>query len=135
MTENLKCPFCNAELQTHTMTPGRTLICVNKGCPVDSVVMKHIVWQALIDGKKAQRQLRTEKDRCVKKIKAIRFEIHNCLYEIHVRDYKIETLQEKLSQAQDVLNYAIGVLDNMSAIGIGGVDMEIIKIKEMAGIK
>lgn len=54
MTDKLHCPFCGAELQTHTMTPGRTLICVNKGCPVDSVVMKRIIWQTLIDGKKAQ---------------------------------------------------------------------------------
>ena len=36
-------------------------------------------------------------------------------------------------KAQDALNYAIGVLDNLTEIG--GVDMEIIKIKKMAGIK
>lgn len=36
-------------------------------------------------------------------------------------------------KTQDALNYAIGVLDNLTEIG--GVDMEIIKIKEMAGIK
>ena len=36
-------------------------------------------------------------------------------------------------KARDALDYAIGVLDNL--IEIGGVDMEIIKIKEMAGIK
>lgn len=36
-------------------------------------------------------------------------------------------------KAQDTLNYAIGVLDNLTEIG--GVDMEIIKIKKMAGIK
>ena len=107
--------------------------CINPRCAWFMWSFPWEIWHALIDGKKAQRQLRTEKDRCVKKIKAIRFEIHNCLYEIHVRDYKIETLQEKLSQAQDALNYAIGVLDNLTEIG--GLDMEIIKIKEMAGIK
>ena len=58
MTDKLNCPFCGEKLQTHTMTPGRILICVNKGCPVDSVVMKRIVWQALIDGKKAQDALK-----------------------------------------------------------------------------
>lgn len=36
-------------------------------------------------------------------------------------------------KAQDALNYAISVLANLTEIG--GVDMEIIKIKEMAGIK
>lgn len=35
-------------------------------------------------------------------------------------------------KARDALNYAIGVLDNLTEIG--GVDMEIIKIKKMAGI-
>lgn len=35
-------------------------------------------------------------------------------------------------KARDTLNYAIGVLDNLTEIG--GVDMEIIKIKKMAGI-
>lgn len=58
MTDSIKCPFCGEKLQTHTMTPGHTLICVNKGCPVDSVVMKRIVWQALIAGKKAQDALK-----------------------------------------------------------------------------
>ena len=36
-------------------------------------------------------------------------------------------------KARDALDYAIGVLDNLTEIG--GVDMEIIKIKKMAGIK
>ena len=36
-------------------------------------------------------------------------------------------------KAQDALDYAISVLANLT--DIGGVDMEIIKIKEMAGIK
>lgn len=131
MTENLKCCFCGSELQHW----GEDfLYCENLGCPMSPQIELPIsIWQALIDGKKAQRQLRTTKDRCVKKIKAKQLEIHNCLYGIHVRDYKIEMLQEKLSQVRDVLDYAIGVLDNLT--DIGGVDMQIIKIKEMAGIK
>ena len=36
-------------------------------------------------------------------------------------------------KTRDALEYAIGVLDNLTEIG--GVDMEIIKIKKMAGIK
>ena len=132
MTEKLKCPFCGNELR-ELKEAGTVvgLFCPNH-CKT-RVAMDKEIWQALIDGKKAQRQLRTVKDRCVKKVKAKEFEIHNCLYGIHVRDYKIEMLQEKLSQTRDVLDYAIGVLDNLTEIG--GVDMEIIKIKEMAGIK
>ena len=110
MTDKLKCPFCGEKLQTYTMTPGRTLICVNKGCPVDSVVMKRIVWQALIDGKKAQRQLRTVKDRCVKKVKAKEREIENYLNGMFVREQEIGTLREQLKQAHDALDVAVYAL-------------------------
>lgn len=95
----MKCPFCNAELRTNILDQPVIWYCPNH-C-IGSYEPK--VWQALIDGKKAQRQLRTVKDRCVKKVKAKEREIHNCLYGIHVRDCEIETLQEKLSQAQDAL--------------------------------
>ena len=43
------------------------------------------------------------------------------------------TLWQELIRTRKALNYAIGVLDNLTEIG--GVDMEIIKIKKMAGIK
>ena len=62
MFDKLKCPFCGAELQTHTMTPGRTWICVNKRCVVDSVLMKREVWQALVDGKAAQDALKKARE-------------------------------------------------------------------------
>lgn len=111
MTDKLHCPFCGEKLQTHTMTPGRTLICVNKGCPVDSVVMKRIVWQALLDGKKAQRQLRTVKDRCVKKVKVKEREIENYLNGISVRSKEIETLHKQLQEAQGALEDIIYFFD------------------------
>lgn len=44
-----------------------------------------------------------------------------------------EELWQELIRTRTALNYAIGVLDNLTEIG--GVDMEIIKIKKMAGIK
>ena len=78
-----QCPFCNAELRTNMLDQPVMWYCPNH-C-IGSYEPK--VWQALIDGKKAQ----------------------------------------------DALNYAIGVLDKLTEIG--GVDTEIIKIKEMAGIK
>lgn len=86
MVDKLKCPFCGAELKNACAQ-------VIYFCPKDEChkakdwYASKQVWQALIDGKKAQ----------------------------------------------DALNYAIGVLDNLTEIG--GVDMEIIKIKKMAGIK
>ena len=85
MTDSMKCPFCNADLIVHT--DEQMAVCRNPNCKYDGWHFPLEIWQALIDGKKAQ----------------------------------------------DALDYAIGVLDNL--IEIGGVDMEIIKIKEMAGIK
>ena len=106
MTDSMKCPFCGAELQTDNEI-ARLIMwrCHTPGCLLNGWHSAEII-QHLIDGKKAQRQLRTVKDRCVKKIKAKELEIHNCLYGIHVRDCEIETLQEKLSQAQDALKVA-----------------------------
>ena len=46
---------------------------------------------------------------------------------------KVIQMHKQLQKARDALNYAIGVLDNLTEIG--GVVMEIIKIKKMAGIK
>lgn len=106
MTDKLKCPFCGSELAPHIdewKSIRKLFICNNTGCFCWGQPTLLAIWQALIAGKKAQRQLRTVKDRCVKKIKAKEFEIHNCLYGIHVRDCEIETLQEKLRQAQDAL--------------------------------
>lgn len=57
----------------------------------------------MIDGKKAQRQLRTVKDRCVKKIKAKEREIANYLNGINVRNKEIETLHKRLQKVQDTL--------------------------------
>lgn len=101
MTKKLKCPFCGTELQHW----GEDfLYCENLGCPMSPQIELPIsIWQALIDGKKAQRQLRTVKDRCVKKIKAKEREIRSCLNGIHVRSCEIETLHERLRQSQDAL--------------------------------
>lgn len=103
MTEKLKCPFCGAELETDNEI-ARLIMwrCHTPGCLLNGWHSAEII-QHLIDGKKAQRQLRTTKDRCVKKIKAKEREIQSCLNGIHARDCEIETLQEQLIQAQDVL--------------------------------
>ena len=90
MPGTLHCPFCGAELVPQNDIENTEPIrarCGKPGCPWFMWAFPWEIWQALIDGKKAQ----------------------------------------------DALNYAIGVLDNLT--DIGGVDMEIIKIKEMAGIK
>ena len=99
MTDKLKCPFCNAELRTNMLDQPVIWYCPNH-C-IGSYEPK--VWQALIDGKKAQRQLRTVKDRCVKKVKAKEREIANYLNGINVRDKEIETLHKQLQKAQEEL--------------------------------
>lgn len=60
MTEKLKCPFCGSELQHW----GEDfLYCENLGCPMSPQIELPIsIWQALIDGKKAQDALKSIAD-------------------------------------------------------------------------
>lgn len=58
MTEKLKCPFCNAELRTNMLDQPVMWYCPNH-C-IGSYEPK--VWQALIDGKKAQDALKSIAD-------------------------------------------------------------------------
>ena len=108
MTEKLKCPFCNTELVGSEDAYGNVsdvwLECPNDdSCEHAYDAMRYDIWRDLIAGNRAKRQLRTVKDRCVKKIKAKEREIQSCLNGIHIRGCKIETLQEQLKQAQDAL--------------------------------
>ena len=133
----MKCPFCGAELQTDNEI-ARLIMwrCHTPGCLLNGWHSAEII-QHLIDGKKAQRQLRTVKDRCVKKTKAKEFEIHNCLYGIHVRDCEIETLQEQLRQAQDALKVAtdfIGFVNTSRHADGALAAMAICKLKEITSI-
>lgn len=83
-----------------------TPVCPNKSCQYYGIKIPEGIWQALIDGKKAQRQLRTVKDRCVHKIKAKDREIANYLNGLHVRNVEIENLQTQLQKAQNALKIA-----------------------------
>lgn len=111
MTNNLKCPFCGEELTGHEDAYGNIsdiwFDCPNEECEHAWTTFRFDVWQALIDGKKAQRQLRTVKDRCVKKVKAKEREIANYLNGINVRNKEIEILYKQLQKAQDALKEAI----------------------------
>lgn len=106
MTDKLYCCFCGAELMINPRpfdgcVKGR---CVNGDCRYAEWTFPLEIWQALIDGKKAQRQLRTVKDRCVHKIKAKDKTIDDCLHGIHVRNLEIENLQKQLQKAQEELD-------------------------------
>lgn len=58
MTEKLKCPFCNAELKTNMLDQPVMWYCPNH-C-IGSYEPK--VWQALIDGKRAQDALKVARN-------------------------------------------------------------------------
>lgn len=95
----MKCPYCNSELRTFMLEEPAVWYCPNRCAPM----LPPKIWQDLINGKKAQRQLRTAKDRCVKKVKAKECEIANYLNGINVRNKEIETLHKQLQKVQDEL--------------------------------
>lgn len=108
MTDNLKCPFCGAEL----LGSLNEKYCTNRECEHYMRTIPTSIWQALIDGKKAQRQLRTIKDHCVKKLKAKEREIASYLNGISVRQSKNEKLAKQLKQAQDALVEIKSILES-----------------------
>lgn len=131
MTDKLKCPFCGEELEKCSyLSKGITnpvFVSRNRKCKFANKIIDSEIWQALIDGKKAQRQLRTVKDRCVKKVKAKEREIANYLNGINVRNKEIETLHKQLQKAQDALKVAIDALSKIDTFDCQGKGaMEII---------
>lgn len=106
----MKCPYCNSELIRVAPIASR---CPNPDCPTMKQKMPNNIWQDLIDGKKAQQQLRTAKDRCVKKVKAKEREIANYVNGMFVREREIGTLQEQLKQTQDALNKISEIKENV----------------------
>lgn len=105
----MKCPYCNSEFLQY----GKTLMCSSFECEFHHVPIPLKIWQDLIDGKKAQQQLRTAKDRCVKKVKAKEREIANYVNGMFVREREIGTLQEQLKQTQDALNKISEIKENV----------------------
>lgn len=95
----MKCPYCGAKL--HKLCDD-DFDCSNSECK-GCYPLPLRFWQDLIDGKKARQQLRTVKDRCVKKVKAKEREIANYLNGISVRQSENERLAKQLKLAQDAL--------------------------------
>lgn len=56
MTDKLKCPFCGVELEVENI--WAMPVCPNKGCQYYRIKIPETIWQALIDGKKAQDALK-----------------------------------------------------------------------------
>lgn len=58
MTDSLKCPFCGTELERCSyLSKGITnpvFVCRNRKCKFVDKIIGSEIWQALIDGKKAQ---------------------------------------------------------------------------------
>lgn len=61
MTDKLHCPFCGAELERCSyLSKGITnpvFVCRNRKCKFVDKIIGSEIWQALIDGKKAQEAL------------------------------------------------------------------------------
>ena len=65
MTDKLKCPFCGAELAPHIdewKSIRKLFICNNTGCFCWGQPMLLEIWQALIDGKRAQDALKVARN-------------------------------------------------------------------------
>ena len=60
MTDKLKCPFCGTELNDYPdkTTGARMAVCRNPNCKYDGWHFPLEIWQAIIDGKKAQDALK-----------------------------------------------------------------------------
>lgn len=110
---DMKCPYCGELLDfvcDENENPDIThCLCLNTSCNFFGEGAPTKIWRDLIAGKKAQRQLRTVKDRCVKKVKAKEREIYNYLNGISVRQSENERLEKQLKQAQSELNYYKGL--------------------------
>lgn len=60
MTDKLKCPFCGYKLNESYDSDENIVgyFCANPHCRIKADVLEPYVWQALIDGKKAQAALK-----------------------------------------------------------------------------
>ncbi len=103
----MKCPYCNEDLKEWE---GR-FYCANILCPANQEDLPKFIWCDLIDVKKTRRQLRTVKDRCVKKVKTKEREIESYLNGIFVRQSENERLAKQLKQTQDALDIAVDALE------------------------
>lgn len=94
MAEKLKCPFCGTELQHW----GEDfLYCENLGCPMSPQIELPIsIWQALIDGKKAQEDLE-----CMKHNYSVVSEQKEIAYQNYLKI--TDDLQTQLQKVQDEL--------------------------------
>lgn len=78
MTDELKCPFCGAELYEDVINDNY-LSCRNYKCDAFGSCMRKSIWQALIDGKRAQDAIKVATEfiediaYCNSKIRAIHF--------------------------------------------------------------
>ena len=133
MTDSMKCPYCNSELRTFMLEEPAVWYCPNRCAPM----LPPKIWRDLITIKNAQRQLRTVKDRCVKKVKAKEREIANYLNGINVRNKEIETLHKQLQKAQGALKVAtdfIGFVNTSRHADGALAAMAICKLNEITSI-
>lgn len=62
MTGKLYCPFCHRALARHGVQCKEYGVCRDENCPSERNFLPIEIWQALIDGKKAQEALKKARD-------------------------------------------------------------------------
>lgn len=89
MTDKLHCPFCGVELTEYDGYHE----CINGDCIIGGGILPTKVWQALIDGKKAQDALKVATEAIDILYDAIRH--NNAKETCHIADYVLKFASEQ----------------------------------------
>ena len=121
MTDNMKCPFCGTKFDIMKGISENVL-----GCPKCKHIATIGVWQALIDGKKAQEDLKyTEEElECAKHNYSVLSEQKEIAYQNYLKI--TSDLQTQLQKTQEALKVAIDALskiDTFDCHGKGAIEI------------
>lgn len=124
MTDKLKCPFCGEELERCSyLSKGITnpvFVCRNRKCKFVDKIIDSEIWQALIDGKRAQEDLKyaEEELECAKHNYSVLSEQKEIAYQNYLKI--TGDLQTQLQKAQDALKVAIDALSKIETFNCHG---------------
>lgn len=117
MTDKLKCPFCGEELNDYPdkTTGARMAVCRNPKCKYDSWHFPIDITQRMIDGKKAQDELKYAKEelKCAKHNYSVLSEQKEIAYQNYLKI--TSDLQTQLQKTQEALKVAIDALSKIDA--------------------
>lgn len=113
MTDKLYCPFCHRALARHGVQCKEYGACRGENCPSGGNFLLIEIWQALINGKKAQEDLKYVKEelKCAKHNYSVLSEQKEIAYQNYLKI--TGDLQTQLQKAQDALNRAISEITDL----------------------